>query len=348
MFSISSVSTMIELWLHAIYLITMISAIRSLLPVPGMPSSKKSTRVRGITSAVCVFLYINCTLNLALGLVALVQRSVDTSAPEAMSATGNQWLYVAQTFNVTIQSLVADMFLMYRCWIVYAKSWTVIIFPTAFWLRGMALSLYILIVPLIQPGGDVEHAGTSSLHTFLAAKCATTIAVNIYATGFILRKIINTDFTVARRIQVANLAITSPAAKHQVISGSIREKSRTALQNTALMILFEAALPYTLVSIANFIGVILGSNFAYITSAIEIVIIGLTFNQIITRVYKRRLSRDQSSSNLPVPEPLRFSPPTSPSYVEGASHRQEECGKQYVVYAEAHIAMHPILSLLIF
>ncbi|KAF4622149.1 hypothetical protein D9613_009599 [Agrocybe pediades] len=249
------------------------------------------------------------------------------------------------TFNVTIQSLVADMFLMYRCWIVYAKSWTVIIFPTAFWLGGMALSLYILIVPLIQPGGDLEHANTSSLHTFLAAKCATTITVNIYATGFIIWKIINTDFTVARRIQVANLAITSPATKHQVISGSIREKSRTPLQNTAL-ILFEAALPYTLVSIANFIAVILGSNFSYITSAIEIVIIGLTFNQIITRVYKKRVSREQSSSNLLGPEPLRFSPPTSPSYVEGASHRQqEECGKQYVVYAEAHIATHPILSL---
>ncbi|KAF9552170.1 hypothetical protein CPC08DRAFT_768499 [Agrocybe pediades] len=315
MFSVSSASasTLIELWLHSLYTISLINAIRHLLHTPGKSLDKKSTRLRSITFAVCIFLYINCTFNLALGLVVLVQRSNYTT-PEIMD-----------TFNVTIQSLVADMFLIYRCWIINAKSWTVIMFPTLSWLAGTGLSLYILILPLVKPHANLADAAIGSLHTFLAAKSATTISVNIYATGFILWRILATDCE-TQRCQITDPVTLSPAAKCS-ICGTICGKKRTQLQTTAL-ILLEAAVPYTIVSIVNFVAVVLKSRVSYITSAINIVLIGMTFNQIITCVSKARMSRERSTSSVgDMPEPeltprFAYNSTTSPSYVEHASLQQ--------------------------
>jgi len=147
-----------------------------------------------------------------------------------------------------------------------------IIFPTIAWLAGTALTIFILF---IRTRGMLEvGVPTKASAPILAAQWGTTIAVNIYATAAIVYRIYRAE-------EESNASALHSGA------GSLLTARRTPLQRT-MRILIESGLFYTVVSISAFVSVVAKSNVIFITSGMDIVVVGITFNQIIVRLSEER------------------------------------------------------------
>ncbi|KAF9556530.1 hypothetical protein CPC08DRAFT_711128 [Agrocybe pediades] len=277
------VGAFLECLFYGIYIVTMLDTLRCiLLRPPSNPNDathlnrwRKPTGIRLITLAISLALFINCSSNLAFGIMNMIQIYIlrETKKP-------SYWINIARPFNVATQNILADIFLIYRCWVVYDRSWAIIIVPALVWVASTVLSIYILI---IRTRGALEIVGvpSKSLPAFLASQFATTIAVNIYATAFIVYRIYITDK------QSRRVTLDLECREGMSRTTSPGQPDRTHLQRV-MRILIESGLFYTLITVADFICVIKNSTLALIVSAINIVVIGITFNSIVIRVAAER------------------------------------------------------------
>ncbi|PPQ99696.1 hypothetical protein CVT26_009151 [Gymnopilus dilepis] len=179
----------------------------------------------------------------------------------------------------------ADQFLaqIYRCWVVCMRSWRVVVFPIMCWIAGTALSVYVLYIR--TRGMLAVGVPTSASLPILASQWATTIALNVYATSVIVYRIYITD---------RQSKLNSPNISSSLFA--LSRKRNTQLQRT-MRIIIESGLLYTLVSISAFASVIAESNAIFITSAADIMIVGITFNQIIVRLASER-ARERQEADL--------------------------------------------------
>lgn len=210
-------------------------------------------RLRWPIALVTLLLFVISTLNLALGLVRVLAPRVQRGP------LPRDWLTVTKTLLAFVQVLIADSAFIYRCWIVYSKSWLIVAFPIVMWMGNLSS---ILAYSSIQSINRIPVTVANRLDRPLAiAAWSLTISTNIYASTIIVARI----WLVDKR------------------SAELRSESSSRLM-FIVRIVIESALLYTCTSIFAFFTVIFPTTVGYIAAAINIQMIGLAFNLILIRL----------------------------------------------------------------
>ncbi|KAJ7326169.1 hypothetical protein DFH08DRAFT_884978 [Mycena albidolilacea] len=172
---------------------------------------------------------------------------------------------VVKSATVCIQTTIADMMLVYRCWVIYGRSWLVISLPGLLVLGNTAVTGVVLYLEITLN----QHAllSVKQIKPFGAAFWALTIVINIITTGLIVARM----WRINRGTQ-------------DIIYRPERRGPRpsTTLQHI-MRIVIESGLLYTGTSLITFISYVTNSVAVYVTTDIEIQVIGIAFNLIIIR-----------------------------------------------------------------
>ncbi|KAJ7846032.1 hypothetical protein B0H14DRAFT_963320 [Mycena olivaceomarginata] len=188
---------------------------------------------------------------------------------------------VVKSATVCIQTTIADMMLVYRCWVVYGRSWLVISLPGLLVLGNTAVTGVVLYLEITLN----QHAllSVKQIKPFGAAFWALTIVINIITTGagptdlFKVLTYGRPGLIVARMWRINR-------GTQDIIYRPERRGPRpsTTLQHI-MRIIIESGLLYTGTSLITFISYVTNSVAVYVTTDIEIQVIGIAFNLIIIR-----------------------------------------------------------------
>jgi len=169
--------------------------------------------------------------------------------------------------TVNIQIMIADIVMIYRCWVLYAKSFRVVIFPTFLWLGGLACAGTSMYIQGVLTSGVESRVNGGTLFPVVAASWSATIVLNIYATTMIVLRIWPVINKAAVTHRLSPFPLVRPQTKLHIVMRTI----------------LESGLVYTTMTIIVFVTHISGSNSIFITSAAEMQLIGITFNLILIR-----------------------------------------------------------------
>ncbi|KAF8068864.1 hypothetical protein FPV67DRAFT_1448721 [Lyophyllum atratum] len=299
------VGVFVECIFYGIYLITFISSLKCILW--SGPQRTWASRLTGnwLMSTVVLLMFIFSTLNLALGLVRLLQGLVYHTHPGggAIKELGQDWINIIKPLCVHLQTITVDVVLIYRCWVMYDKSYRVVVFPTFLWLGGVAGTAVSMYMQGILTSGSRVAGGKISL--VYIGFWSGTIAINIYATTLIVLQIWR--------------AVNETARAHRFTPFfSMQPRGRL---HTVMRIIVESGLIYTVMTVIIFITQITGSDSVYITTAAGIQITGITFNLILIRA--KRASDHATIGAGNVSEHISFT--ARPTRTSAYGNRKYEC-----------------------
>ncbi|KAF8342392.1 hypothetical protein F5887DRAFT_1076188 [Amanita rubescens] len=164
-------------------------------------------------------------------------------------------------FIEMLTPIITDGVLIFRCWIVYNRSWRIAVLPLLLLLYN--ISSLLMMAYWTSPSSGV--ASPSFLNRQLGIQesyYASTIVINIYATSAIILKIWRNSFS--RR-----------------------------LSQFAIRIITESGLLYTFTTIATFCVLFLNHDTAFVvTSAINFPTALIAYNLILIRVAQNRASQE--------------------------------------------------------
>ncbi|KAF7761579.1 hypothetical protein Agabi119p4_9571 [Agaricus bisporus var. burnettii] len=124
---------------------------------------KRSRDINLPMTAVVILLFMASTTYLALQ-VALEMRDLSQSRPED-SRMERSRIMVAQALLLVLETIIADSVLLFRCWVIWNKTFLVILLPLVLWV------------------------GWGKFYAAIAAFWTCTIIVNVYCTGSIVGRI---------------------------------------------------------------------------------------------------------------------------------------------------------------
>ncbi|PPQ80972.1 hypothetical protein CVT26_003518 [Gymnopilus dilepis] len=109
------VGLFVEAVFYGVYLVTFFQTLVCLLHYPADTGSGQLDEwkirlprgIRLITLIVTLALFVNCSLNLFFGLVRMLQTYIFL-----LKEKPSYWINLARPFNVTSQTLIADIFLL--------------------------------------------------------------------------------------------------------------------------------------------------------------------------------------------------------------------------------------------
>jgi len=194
------------------------------------------------------------------------------------------WLNVIKMGCYVAQTFVGDSILLFRCWIVYGRSWLVIFLPIILWLGTTACGIMTVYVEATLDNTG-QLLNSKSLIPFITSMLCLTLVTNVLTTTLIVLRI----WGVQRNLKGKQSYTNSPLS-------------------SLLIVLIESGLMYTL-SIIILFGLYMASNNGqYGVSNAVVQIIGITFNLIITSVDRKEAYtgsttqqvRSQSQGGLPL------------------------------------------------
>ncbi|KAF9456651.1 hypothetical protein BDZ94DRAFT_1177279 [Collybia nuda] len=233
--------------------------------------------------SVSVVMCINVTMGSALDFL-LVWRAFVQPPPGGAAVSFKElsyWGTVLKSVFLLFQTTIGDAMLIYRCWIVYARSWLVVAFSILMWIGGSICAIFIVYYESTIKQHALVSAGV--LHPFGVAFWATTVALNVITTSLLVWPL----WKVARnRDEFA----------YQTTGGPRPNTIKQVMQ-----VIVESGLLYTVVAFMTFVTYTIGSNSLYVASGAEVGIAGIAFNLIIIRTAKvsRTVSAIARESTLP-------------------------------------------------
>jgi len=222
-----------------------------------------------LTATMLIFIFT--TTYIALGLYKGMENVYQAVYGHDMPGFIDWASTIGQCTTANLTALVADTVLMYRCWIVYGKSKRILIFPVLMWIGGIICTVIQAYWQSVQTG----HFGTGHWEPVnmqigpgivLTPFWATTLALNTYTTGFLVRRIL----TAVKNSK----AVDSPVQPLQLV----------------LRVLAESGVLYFSTTIAHLAVWFGHSTLAIaILSEINIPTIGIAFNIILIRAAENRV-----------------------------------------------------------
>ncbi|KAJ7130939.1 hypothetical protein C8R46DRAFT_1202025 [Mycena filopes] len=250
-----------------IYVITLGFTLKALLRIQNR--WKRSAEISKPMLFVVIFMGCVATFDMCLTFVINLNAFVfyDGPAKEAFDNTSG-WLDVMGSVDVIVQTILGDIMLIYRCWIVYGRSWLAISVPVLLALAGLALIGVTIFLEVTLP------AASQFLNPYkqvVISTWALTICINVVTTSLILFRIWRAD-----QLNADLLA-----------SQTSSRKSRNPYHN-ARRIIIESGLLYTTVATVTASTYIAGSNAFTPLTGIDVQMIGIAFNLILIRVHRNR------------------------------------------------------------
>ncbi|KAF8205928.1 hypothetical protein K438DRAFT_2014309 [Mycena galopus ATCC 62051] len=269
-----------------IYVVTLGFCLQALLRIQNR--WKKPIEISKPMLAVAVIMGCIATFDMCLTFAININAFVfydGPGGPKAAFDNTSGWMDVMGTVDVIVQTVLGDIMLIYRCWIVYGRSWTAIAVPVVLAVAGLACIGVTVFLEVTLPAAS-QFA--SPYKEVVVSTWALTICINVITTSLILFRIWRVDR------QNAGL-----------ISQSTVSPSRKGPYYNAKRIIIESGLMYTTVATVTASVYISGSNAFAPLTGIDVQMIGIAFNLILIRVHRNRaaelnpnsIARDRQSAS---------------------------------------------------
>ncbi|KAF9531388.1 hypothetical protein CPB83DRAFT_848945 [Crepidotus variabilis] len=227
--------------------------------------SRRFSEVNWLMVLVTTSSLIIGAFNLSIGfyhnlrIFVLLQGKKD---PEEEFSNISDWINVARTITTHLQVLLGDAILIYRCWILWQRSFLAIFLPSILWSGALSMAIWVTYIELtiktkLLISGQV-------LMPAITTFWALTITLNILTTTLLVYAIWIVEVN-NKRLRISRQG-SSPSSLGQIIRYII-----------------ESGLLYTITSLMTFITVVTHSNGNYVITSAEIMIVPIAFNLIIIR-----------------------------------------------------------------
>ncbi|KAJ7695280.1 hypothetical protein B0H14DRAFT_3042464 [Mycena olivaceomarginata] len=263
-----------------LYVITLSFCLKALLRVPGQNRWKRPAE---ISKPMLVHRDVRYVLDLAINLNAFVFYD-GPGGPKAAFDNTSGWMDVMGTVDVILQTVLGHIMLIYRCWIVYGRSWVAITVPVILAIAGL-----VTLPSASQFANPYKQVVVSTW--------ALTICINVITTSLILFRIWRVD-----RMNAGFL-------DQSTANGPYRHSKR---------IIIESGLLYTIVATVTASVYISGSNAFSSLTGIDVQMIGIAFNLILIRVYRNRAAELRPNNDRRPVSSLRFVSPDASRPTETA------------------------------
>ncbi|KAM6502913.1 hypothetical protein JOM56_002890 [Amanita muscaria] len=272
-------ATFLQAILFGLYLASLAHCLRwQILDDEGWRLRKKISWAMLI---VAVLLFLFSTIDLAISLymtIAAVQGDIRSYS----------YPWAVNTVLEISSMLITDAVLIYRCWVVYARSLRIVCLPILFWISFFTSSIlctfYYTVLLNPKNAESAFHATILQYRFYILLYCAN-IATNIYATTAIVFRIL------------------------KVAKGNSSNSNGSKRLHNVCRILAESGILFTSTSILSLVAIITESQlelrlFGDLTLVLNFAATGITFNLILIRVGQDRISNtyDDSCTNLQSPD----------------------------------------------
>ncbi|KAJ6518355.1 hypothetical protein DFH09DRAFT_1287574 [Mycena vulgaris] len=250
--------------LYGVLLTTFVPSIRSLLCSPSQKLHfRRRQEIKFPIVAATTLMFLVSSFSAVLSLQDVIDAFVDYKgsggALEFYNTLNSGWKHWMPAVEDTVQVILGDALLIYRCYVLYDRSWRAIALPTASWIAMAGLSITSSYREANLEG--TQRLNDASILPVLSVTLFLTFTTSVVTTYLIVRRL----FTVRS-------------------TADMRGTMQTHFLTRVGMIFFETGVIYTLSVIAS-LGVYLsGSNLQYVASLALIHIIPITCNLLLIRV----------------------------------------------------------------
>ncbi|TBU28426.1 hypothetical protein BD309DRAFT_1061493 [Dichomitus squalens] len=193
---------------------------------------------------VVLLLFVFATLDVALLLRHVLDAFIWYHGPGGAIGEFSDisyWVNAMKTVNSVAQTGIADGMLIYRCYIVFDRSWALAVTLCVVWVAGLTLGAIACYIEFTLRSST--FLGAKQLEPFLISGLSSTLGLNIIATLMIAYK------------------IGSIERQSRVIFGSSGSGLRRAMR-----IIIESGLMYSIAIIISFAVYATSSNAEYAVS----------------------------------------------------------------------------------
>ncbi|KAF8075310.1 hypothetical protein FPV67DRAFT_628628 [Lyophyllum atratum] len=229
-----------------LYLVTFFNAIFALFS-----TGLSCKTLRGLNYPMfiaVVLMFLNIILS-SVATVVIMWRAFVTAPPgtaEKSFSDISYWAVELKAIFVYLQATVGDALLIYRCWVVYARSCRVIAFSAVLWMGGTAC-IIVVIYDMSRIHGEAL-VSANKFYPFIVSFWASTVTLNIVTTGLLLWPI----WKVAREHDKFAPPISSRSGRH---SNKMKQIMR---------VIIESGLMYTVTAFMTFVSYVLKCNSLYV------------------------------------------------------------------------------------
>ncbi|KAJ7691139.1 hypothetical protein B0H17DRAFT_1331188 [Mycena rosella] len=248
--------------LYGMLLTTFVPCIRSLLFSASRKFQfKPRHEIKFPIVVATTLMFLVSTFSAVLSMQDVIDAFIDYQGPggalEFYNIGNHGWKHWMPVVDDTIQVVLGDALLIYRCYVIYDRNWRAIALPAVSWMAMAGLSLTASYREANLHGA--QRLNDATMIPILSATLLLTLTTSITTTYLIVRRLFTADAD---------------------LRGAIQPHFLTRVG----MIFFETGMIYTLTVIAS-LGVYLsGSNLEFVVSLAIIHIIPLTCNLLLIRV----------------------------------------------------------------
>ncbi|KAJ3807041.1 hypothetical protein F5876DRAFT_25554, partial [Lentinula aff. lateritia] len=259
---------------YGVFLTTFVMCLHGLLYSPTHRFHLKpffKVNYRMLIAALLMFTF--ASLDVAFGLCHNIKAFVTLNgngndpetAEEVFDDVGN-WINVMKFVDYVAQTFIGDSILIYRCYLVWDRSWYMIVPSVLLCLAETVCGCMVAVIEASPASGGSLNSSTIS--PFITSMLSITLATTILTTTLIVYRLWNVQ------------------SHSQTFLQFQQERNRDWNSDPlarAMKVMIESGLLYTLSLVVLFAVFITSSNAELGVSDSVVQIIGITFNMIIIR-----------------------------------------------------------------
>jgi len=250
--------------LYGFLLSTFFPCIHSLLFFPGDKFQLKlRSDIKYPVVAATILMFIISTFSAAVSLQDVLAGFIYYDGPGGSLEYYNTlkgWSHWMLAVDDSLQVILGDGLLIYRCYALYSKSWRAIVVPAAMWVALIGFSINSSYREVILPEG--KQLTDSSVLPSLTATLLLTLLTSVVTTYLIIRRLLRAD-----RADSGNSITIKPHVLSRVAT-----------------IFLETGLVYTLSVITSLIVYLWGGHLHYAAALGMIHVVPITCNLLLMRV----------------------------------------------------------------
>lgn len=263
------VATIVAAWCEAVlfgvFLVLFAISVYILGPLSLRTTGRVNAPLLATSIALLLLIGGHGSVCLRRVLQAFTENEPTPGAVEFLSDT-RQWTEPVTDLIYGLVTLLGDVILIYRCYVVWARKWYVVVPSLILWI-GTAVTMIRSVVMQFDLQ-DGEGIFASQLNGWIEAFFACTMATNGLTTALIVLRIWKSNIDV-RRFGQSNLG-------------------------PVMAIILESGALYSITVFVLLMLYVAQTNAQYIVLAMEIPIIGIVFSLIIVRVGLNRTMKTNS------------------------------------------------------
>jgi hypothetical protein len=238
-----------------------------------MTYKRRACDVNRPAVAVATLLFLLSTAHVVVGIIRIedglvTYRETFPGGSVAFFADASQKTWVVKNAIITLQTLLGDGVVIYRCYVVWQSVWIIII-PCMMWCGIAVLGIFAVY--------EFSQAPSNNLFTktghLVAAFIILTLATNLLSSGLL-----------AYRIWMSERSV----------SGIRATKGKMPL----LRVLVDGAILYSAALCSSIICFALSNNGLYVMADLNVPTISITFYMVFIRIASSQYNRDYISTVL--------------------------------------------------